>query len=502
MAQVRTLLSPNLRSCFRGHHRLEWLIWFGAYVALGWAMAVAIAILPAIAVSVGFLIVLWGFYSQRPLLRINAVTGGLLGALLVFGYGFANVGVRVGQLPLPLAELVLLCLLGLIGRHQRQLPARIAVPLLVFLTFVAARLIADYPVWGNAAIRDATLAVDSLALVVGFALVQLGLTQSFISLLKRISIATLIYGSLFPWRERLADFGPTVGLQQEVPLLGSMSGIGVAVGGAFIFFAVFCRGPQRIILMAWALAVVALLQARGLYLAIPLALTVMRMVGGLASRRILYRGGTALLICLVGLLSLSPLDLDGRLGQLSPSFYLSHVATLFGTEGPGAGSLAHRLAMTEGALQEFRRTPVTIIFGAGLGPDLAAGFSADGPTLVRKPHNDFLEILVRLGLLGAGVFLWLLFALMRPIVRCARHAVAEGTAPILCTWVLGVATLYLLIASTQPLLAYPFGAIPLFLFLGIGCGVAFLVSGSKAALASGTNTVPYARSPRTVTDKL
>ncbi len=446
------------------------LVVVGLVAAL--CMAVTISINPVVAAALVPIFLFVIAYSQRPLSATVSGISILLGALLVLGYGFANVGINLGNLPIPAAEVALLSLSALVVFRTQQMPSSVLVPLILFGGFVGVRLIADYPRWGTLAVRDATLAFDAVAVVIGFGLVRLGRSDQLIRNLKAVFILTLVYGTFYPWREQLASLGPNVGLRQNVPLLGSMSGIGVGIAASFLYFAIFSRGLERVFLMAWSLALVAVLQERGLYLALPVSILVMRVSGGSGGRKILRRSVVAALICLATLFSLGPLDLQGRLGSVAPAFYISHLATLLGQSGPSAGSLTHRLALTQGALNEFTQTPVTLIVGAGLGPDLASGFMAGGTDLVRKPHNDFLEALVRLGILGAAFFFWLLLALLRPIVHCARNQ-SDDHRGVVCTWVVGVSTLYLLISATQPLLAYPFGAIPLFLFLGIGSGLAY-----------------------------
>jgi hypothetical protein len=90
--------------------------------------------------------------------------------------------------------------------------------------------------------------------------------------------------------------------------------------------------------------------------------------------------------------------------------------------------------------------------------------------MVRKPHNDYLEVFARTGLIGFALFIWLLVTWIAPIVRKARSG--SGEAEKFCAWVLAASAVYLGVAAVQPLLSWPYGTIPLFLLLGMGMGAA------------------------------
>ena len=74
---------------------------------------------------------------------------------------------------------------------------------------------------------------------------------------------------------------------------------------------------------------------------------------------------------------------------------------------------------------------------------------------MRQPHNDYLETFGRTGIPGLACFVGLLAAVFLPVLRAARRA-ATAIVP------------YLVIAAAQPLLAFPYGTVPLFTLGGIG----------------------------------
>jgi len=442
-------------------------IWSGfGLIAIGVFAGFAVSHGTSSALAVGLLGVLGALVTANPACVERAAVLALLGGAMVLGYGFANLGVQAGVTPLPLTEILLLPLvsIALLDTNSRP-PAPIAVPVALFLSVILIRLAVDYATYGRLAIRDATTGFEVLTLFVGYrALVRDGIAQ-WITRLRVILFLVLAYATLYPWAAELARLSPTVGLQRQVPLLGSFEGDGPAVAAAMLFFLTYSRGVRRVLLVGWALAIMAVFQSRGLYLVVPAALFILGW--GLKRPFRVIMGTVASLALGIVLLSLlASAGIQGRVGPLSPSFFASSAATLLGKEGPAAGTLVDRKEWARETIAYVERSPRYVLFGVGLGPDLTFGFLKDSSTLVRKPHDDYLEIFARIGLVGLAIFLWLLISSLTPIVRVVRagtHMEAQ-----LCAWILATASVYLGIAATQPLLAFPYGSVPLFFLLGMG----------------------------------
>ena len=275
-----------------------------------------------------------------------------------------------------------------------------------FTALATLRLIVDLPEWGQYAVRDFTLPLEVGFLVVGYwGMRRYGVEQWILSL-RWVFLFALGYFALYPWASNLTAFSPVVGLDQSVPLLGTYQGAGTAASAALFFFALVRPfGRLSYLLASLCLPVIALTQARGLYIAVPAALLVLWLAVGrprpsvAGSRSPRLRTGLAVVAAggLAGLLILFVLAPEGRLGAASSDFYVRHVGTLLGNAGPVASSLEDRERWFTGVTEQLDARPQGWIVGLGLGPDLAAGFDA-GEGLVRKPHNDYLEILGRLGL--------------------------------------------------------------------------------------------------------
>ncbi len=393
----------------------------------------------------------------------------VLGGSLVLGYGFANVGVPTPWIPIPITELLLLALLWAVAARpfMQRIPASFALAA-CFLGFAGIRLLVDYPVWGRDAVRDFTFPLELSFLLVGYwAAVTFGIPR-LVRPLGWIFLACVLYSLLYPWRDELAAVSPTVGLQRPVPLLGSYSAAGPAAAAALFYFALVRPfGRLSLIPAGAAIAVILMVQSRGLYLAIPLAATVTGLIArrsnGVASR--LAAGLLVGVVAAFGVMAFAP---AGRLGPVTPSFATSQLATLRGDAGPLAGSISHRREWMESVLQTVEEQPVGWLIGVGLGPDLAGGFRTDQDAAVRKPHNDYLETYARFGIAGLGLFLAAIGLALFQVSRAARNA-SLGEAPFLW-WVFAMSLVFLMIAATQPLLAFPYGTVPLFFALGVGVG--------------------------------
>jgi O-antigen ligase len=211
------------------------------------------------------------------------------------------------------------------------------------------------------------------------------------------------------------------------------------------------------------------MQSRGMYIAIPGAIALVWLASRSTTRVRLRRGLVATLaigaLALVFLYPFAPKQ--GRVGEVSPAFVVAQLSTLGGSEGPGS-PVSQRKAWFDEVLAEVDRTPWAWAVGVGLGPDLAFGFeSASG--LVRKPHNDYLEAYARLGLLGFALFLGLLCTAFVRVVRDARSV--DGWDARYMWFAVAQSFVLLVIAATQPLLAFSYGTVPLFFVLGSAIAV-------------------------------
>lgn len=397
----------------------------------------------------------------------------LLAAALTLGYGFANVGIG-GNVPLPLADLVLLVLLV---RMLGTVPLRgnlwpFAALAAAFFVVASARLYIDYPTYGADAARDYTIAPELGFLFVGYWAVRRYGLRRWLGALRWAFGAALLYFALYPLHTQLASAGPVVGLHRPVPLLGDYSGGQAAAVAGFFFFALLRPlGRASYLVAACFLPPLAFFQSRGGYVAF--AVSFLLVVVGTGGNRLLRARPRIVKAVAIGACLLTAtfaVGFQGRLAPVTAGVVQSQLATLGGRAGVGQTNYQIRVHWFHLVLSEVRSHRLGWLVGVGLGPDLVNGFSSGDGVPVRKPHDDYLELYGRLGVLGLIPFVALLLGALVRIWRGALRF-GRGVEAQFLWWTAAAAAAYIVVAATQPLLAYPFGTIPLFATLGAGLAV-------------------------------
>jgi O-antigen ligase len=399
----------------------------------------------------------------------RALTLTLVGGAVLLGYGFSNLGIRTEAIPLPATELLFLPLAAIaLADGRTRLDGRVLLPLTLYALLVLIRLIFDYPVWGVDAVRDTTAALEAFVLVIGYRAVARDGVGPWIRRMGYIAGAVILYGSLAPFEAQLKAISPIVGLQRPTPLL-DQRGVKYAVIAAGLYFLIFARGWKRVLALGLVTGLVGIFQARSLYVLFPLGILVV----GWAAHRFFRVVLQLVPIGLIGALLIvfaGDLGLQGRRGEVSFEFIEAHAGTLVGQEGPWKGSIEGRENIFEKTIDHVTSSPWYVVGGVGLGPDLTFGtFNNRQGLQVRQPHDDYLEVFARTGLIGFTLFVWLLLSCLVPIAKKAR----AGTRPdnVFCAWILAAAVVYLGVAGAQPLLSFSYGSVPLYFLLGMGVAI-------------------------------
>jgi hypothetical protein len=393
----------------------------------------------------------------------------VLGGLMVLAYGFINVGLVPG-VPVPLADIVIVAL-GVYAILTTRFVGAIRIPLVfggIYFAIATARLLIDYRVWGMDAIRDYTVAVELIALPVGYWSMQKFGLRRWIRLIAVISIVMLAYALAFPLKGTIASVSPVVGLQQPVLLFGSYSG--PAIVACFLACLILQPfGTRRSLLAATLfLPAIAVQQSRGMFIAVPLALLVIVVGSGRLAGRLRRATMAVVALGIVALALTFSASPQGRLGPTNAQQIAEQLQTLHGGQGTGAGTFKVRTEWFSGVIHRVNQHPYGWLVGLGLGPDLTNGFQTRA-ILVRKPHDDYLEAYARLGVGGLAALVLLLVSATVPVYRTAR-ARSDASSDFLW-WVVAATIVYAFIAATQPLLAYAYGTVPLFATLGAALAV-------------------------------
>ncbi|MFN2490219.1 MAG: hypothetical protein ABR529_10880, partial [Actinomycetota bacterium] len=241
----------------------------------------AAAIYPLAAFVLAGVVLIFAF-ALRDLAAMERVgTVILVGGAVVLGYGFSNLGISTGGIPLPATELLFLPLAAIaLAVRSTRLDHRVLLPLTLYAALVLIRLFFDYPVWGTFAVRDTTAALEAFILVIGYRAVMRDGVTPWLQRMGYILGAVLLWGLTYPFQHQLAAMGPTVGLQRPTPLF-DQRGVKFSVLAAGLYFLLFARGWKRIVALGVVAGLIGIYQARTLYILFPLTVLLL----GWASHR-------------------------------------------------------------------------------------------------------------------------------------------------------------------------------------------------------------------------
>jgi hypothetical protein len=434
---------------------------------------------PLWGLAIGVLIVAIGVGALDNITFERGLTMVLVGGAMAMGYGWANIGIP-GPIPIPLTEMLLIPLVGIAILNPRtRIDKKVLIPLTLFGLLVAVRLLFDYPVWHIYALRDTTQAVEASVLLVGYRAVLRDGIDYWIKNMRYLAAVVLAWGTVYPIFPSLTTAtGPTVGLQRPTSILDP-TGVKFSVIAAALYFVVFSRGwIRQLAVLGLVTGLLGVYQARTLFILLPLSILVL----GWATHEL--RKSFVLLMAglLLGIGVIMWAQTRGVVGdnhqQTSLSYVTAELGTLAGKQGPHAATIEDRSNFLKEDLKLVFHSPFTAIVGVGLGPDLTFGrYIGHQGQLVRNPHDDYLEQLTRLGILGFCLWMAVVLGLIIPIAKASRRG--NGSAEKFCAWILTSSLVYLGVAAAQPLLSFPYGAIPLFFLLGMGAACAKQIASNE-----------------------
>ena len=462
---------------------LRWLL---AATVLAAGIGAAVAHTPLVGFAMAGLMVLaaWALANLTSVERTFALL--LVGGATLLGYGWANVGVP-GPVPIPITEIIFLPLAAIaLADPRARLGFKPLLPLVLYGLVVLIHLVIDYPRYGIFAIRDTTPAIEAFLTVVGYRAVMRDGIDYWARKMRYVAGAVLLWGAVYPlFPDQLGKqdaIGPTVGLQRPTSLLDPR-GVKFSVISFGLFFIVFGGKWTRFVVMSLMIALLGVFQARTLYITFPLALLMLGWATR-TTRKIVPLFAATLLVGLALIVFAGNHGVQGSEGPVTTSFLESHASTIIGEQGPHSATIEAREDFWHQTLDLMRSSPATILTGVGLGPDLTFGiWTGNQGQQVRNPHNAYLEVFARTGILGFSLWAWLLLACLVPMARAARHG--TGVRQKFCTWTLVSSIVYLGVAGFQPLLAFPYGAVPLFFVMGMGVAAAAYPDGGERMLAGG-----------------
>ncbi len=368
--------------------------------------------------------------------------------LAVWSYGFNNIPLIR---PLPLVDaLAWFAVIASLPYWWKLIKIPLIRNLFILLTLltiiVLLRLIVDTPKYGLLAPRDALFVFELWTI---FPAILLGYNYGYNKaerLIGSLFIISILWFLLYPFREFIISVSPIVGIQRPVPLF-QFTTAGFLSVPAFFWF-LNRKGFLGIFGTSATLIIMLMVQSRGVYIAFILSIILSFLIRPALINRWKHLVISGILILLF-VLTLGN-SITGRLG-LGVGFdtIIEQLATLLGKEGPGAGSFQHRLVAWASVIQQVLSNPLGPVVGLGLGLDLFQGFVVGSGALVRKPHNDFLEIWARMGIVGLIPWLSILFLAFRTSLK----GVIKDTKN---TWVLALQVALLITSLSQPAMGFAY----------------------------------------------
>ena len=407
----------------------------------------------------------------------------MVGSYLILNTGFEMVRIPPVGAGIPIGELALvisLCILNpltVIPKMSRQVWL---FPILVWWMLALSRSLFDTTVDGFWSFRDASQAIESLYLIVGFALVNsIDNARYFFSWLRRLMPVMAIYGLLLPFSKSLQVLSPSIpGIDSGSTklLFQSTDSATLLLWSAAWLLLHEKRSDKEI---PWRFPVAAFLvayaaafgQARELYLQILLLGVLFFFFRRKAATR--WYAVIALGCLLIAGIAATGLGLKGGKGhEISLSFMASHLESTSGTGEAGTESSAkgvgQRIGWWRNIYSEMGQSAYNEAFGLGYGIALTDFYGGDGK-ITREPHDSYISVWARLGYTGAAAWLLMQAGLYHSWWRSFKLAKK-------CGWIqaqnnlllLMIFFFFMLIAALgEDAFEKPFGAIPYYLFFGV-----------------------------------
>lgn len=406
-----------------------------------------------------------------------------VGLYLLFNYGFMQVRIPpVAGGGLPVGEIVLMLSLltmnftGVLGRLGTTVAL---LPLAMWWAFGVSRALFDFALHGAWALRDAAHVVESLFLLVGFVFASHPRTvERFYAWLPKLLIVCVLYGFLLPVQRDIWLLSPTItsGTGYDTPLFGSMLTTPFLTITAAFYLLIFHSRKLSANLGAVVLIgyTVAVWQARTLYLVL-IALFAFMM---LYRRSSVGSLGFVVYVSAIGLalIALLGLQFQGRLGaSFDFNFLVHHFLAIFGigsSEYEGVTSAAQgvdqRLDWWTSIFQRMLADPFHLLLGLGYGVPLT-DFHGGSGAIVREPHNSYISVVARTGIIGAVCWVMIIVGLLRrwhlTFRRCRELGWRLGENRLMIMMVYFISMFVLAIGEDG--FEKPYNVIPFYFFWGI-----------------------------------
>lgn len=485
MSNIVTNSSVNLRSTSRSR-RVDWRViaWFLLFALVGGLAIANLTILLACLGVAALLGLCWlglVFVRRAGLEMWQVFAMMAISGYLLLNYGFENLTIHVGGFPFIIGYALMygaLALAVISSRHliSRALKEPAVLCIVAFLILAFLHLIVDIPHYGLWAVRDATICLDGMFVLVGLAWAMK--PDSIVLVTKwlmAVFFLNMLLGFTQPWQEHLWNWSPESGVFLKVPIFGNYNGIGdILVAGALFCI---CVGAYVIKRPSWLMEVLAALQflgmaiaqVRRMYVATGVVLLLLLLLGeGKKFAKLFVLIPTAvvaiLLVTVVG-----GVQINGRIGPVDLNFFKDHLRSIETSDGTPGSARESRFIMVDEAMEHFYANPV---LGFGFGQPLLSEVDQRNGSIGRVPHDSSVTYMVRLGSVGLLVWITFHFSLFRRFFYAFRQR--HSADPHVYAFILWFFLYYILVMITSFVEApfeFPSGAVPFFFFTGYGLGL-------------------------------
>ncbi len=464
---------------------LRSVAWFSLFVLVGgWGIIHPLAIVYCLAVAVALglcrIVIL---HVRRAGLEVWQVL--LLIALSgywLLNYGFENLTLHIGGFPIIIGYVLVYASLGLVVLSRKRLiaiamkePAVLCMLALIGLTVL--HLVRDIPSYGIWALRDATMCLDGMFMLLGMAWARRSNSLGFLTKwMMVVFVLNMLYSLTFPWGEKLWSWSPQSGVFLKVPIIGNYNGAGdlLLTGAVFCI----CVGVYLIRRPSWLMLFLALVQFLGIaitqdrrvYVATATILLILVLLGeGKKVAKLLIVVPSAIIVIFL-VTTVGGLRITGRIGEVNLDFFKDHIRSIQTSEGTPGSSVESRFDMADQALQHFFVHPVV---GVGFGQPLISDTDLNTGAVTRMPHNSSLTYLTRLGLIGFAVWIAFHFFLIKKFINALRQrrTCDDKVLSAFMLWLFLFYVLVMIASLVEAPFEFPSGAIPFYFFMGLALGL-------------------------------
>ncbi|QGM44440.1 O-antigen ligase family protein [Methylocystis heyeri] len=405
---------------------------------------------------------------------------------ILFSWSFSQIRLPPGG-GAPLSEAVLaLCFLTFSTRAVLEEMGEVIclAPFILWWVFCigwAALGISDYGLW---ALRDASQAIDSLYLIVGFNYARndqdLNRLVKWAPWLVGLAAVNTLVGYTF--RTEIAKFSPTITTEhgEATPIFGSFDlGVTVLIWAATYLVITAPENKSSLGRMAVAGGLVSyaivMFQTRTGYLQLLSMLLLFLFVRRKAGLQLL--SFLPMLLLVVAVLGLAGAKISGRLGnEISMDFFVGHLGAIFGSADrnseavtAAASGVDQRLQWWTLIYEKVTSDPWSFLTGLGYGFPLVPFTNSQG-IQVREPHNSIISVFARSGLIGLFAFVWMHIELFVNSFRsyyAARVLTFSREWQDMVLWLIAFHILLLAGAGGEDVMEKPFHAVPYYFLWGV-----------------------------------